>query len=146
MPNIGSVLRDEIARVARKSTKTELEALRKASAEHRRQLAALKREVASLSRQLKAAGRGTRVAPRGDAESDEGDVQLRFSAKGFAKKRQQLGISAADMGKLLGVSALSVYKWESGKARPRAKNLPAIAAVRGLGKRAVAKQLESIQT
>jgi transcriptional regulator with XRE-family HTH domain len=45
------------------------------------------------------------------------------------------------MGQLLGVSAQSVYHWESGKARPRASQLQAIAAVRKLGRRAVAAQL-----
>ena len=38
------------------------------------------------------------------------------------------------MARLLGVSALSVYKWESGKTRPRAKQIEAIAALRGMGK------------
>lgn len=30
--------------------------------------------------------------------------------------------SQADMAKLLGVSALSVYNWEGGKAKPRGKS------------------------
>ena len=34
-----------------------------------------------------------------------------------------------------GVSALSVYKWESGKTRPRARQLEAIASLRKMGKR-----------
>jgi DNA-binding transcriptional regulator YiaG len=42
------------------------------------------------------------------------------------------------MGKLLCVSAQSVYHWETGKTKPRASQLATIAAVRKLGKRAVA--------
>lgn len=61
---------------------------------------------------------------------------------GFAALRKKLGISAAEMGKLLGVSAQSVYHWESGKTKPRASQLQAIAAVRKMGKRAVAAKLE----
>jgi len=45
------------------------------------------------------------------------------------------------MGKLLGVSAQSVYHWETGKTKPRVSQLAAIAAVRKLGKRAVAAKL-----
>ena len=41
-------------------------------------------------------------------------------------------------GVLLGASGQSVYKWEDGKARPRAKHLPAIAALRTLGKKQAA--------
>lgn len=142
MANIGSVLRDEIARVARKSTKGEIDALRKASAEHRRQIAALKRLVATLTKQLKTTTRDGRREIAKEAGGDGGETtRLRFSAKGLAKKRQQLGISAADMAKLLGVSALSVYKWESGKTRPREKQIQAIAGIRTLGKRAVQQRL-----
>jgi transcriptional regulator with XRE-family HTH domain len=59
--------------------------------------------------------------------------------------RKRLGLSAADLGLLLGVSALSVYKWEQGKARPRAKYLEAIADLRGIGKREAAVRLESLR-
>ena len=73
----------------------------------------------------------------------EGEVstKFRFSAKRFAAQRQKLGLSAGDMGTLLGVSGQTVYHWESGKTRPRQSQLAAIAAVRGLGKRAIKAQL-----
>lgn len=63
--------------------------------------------------------------------------------KESAALRKKLGISAAEMGKLLGVSAQSVYHWETGKTKPRASQLQAIAAVRKMGKRAVAAKLEA---
>jgi DNA-binding transcriptional regulator YiaG len=42
---------------------------------------------------------------------------------------------------LLGVSNQSVYHWETGKSKPRAAQLQAIAAVRKLGKKEVAQRL-----
>ena len=48
------------------------------------------------------------------------------------------------MAKLLGSSQLSVYKWESGKIRPRAKHLQAIAALRTMGKREANARLETL--
>ena len=66
---------------------------------------------------------------------------LRFRVAGFAALRKKLDISAADMGKLLGVSAQSVYHWETGKTKPRASQLAAISAVRKMGKREVAAKL-----
>jgi DNA-binding XRE family transcriptional regulator len=39
------------------------------------------------------------------------------------------------MGKLIGVSAQSVYQWDAEKSRPRASQLPAIAAARKLTKK-----------
>lgn len=53
----------------------------------------------------------------------------------------KLGQSAAEMGTLLGMSAQSVYRWETGKTKLRAGRLQAIDAVRRMGKRAVAAKL-----
>jgi DNA-binding transcriptional regulator YiaG len=68
----------------------------------------------------------------------------RFSAKGLQAQRSWLELSAADFGKLLGVSAKSIYNWESEKARPRAEQIAKLGALRGLGKRAVAARLERV--
>jgi DNA-binding XRE family transcriptional regulator len=60
---------------------------------------------------------------------------LRFRAGGFATLRKKLGLSAEQMGKLINVSAQSIYHWEAEKSRPRASQLPAIAAARKLTKK-----------
>jgi len=39
-----------------------------------------------------------------------------------------------------------VYAWEQGKARPRGKNLAAIAAMRGVGKREVVERLAALKS
>jgi len=43
-------------------------------------------------------------------------------------------------------SSQSVYNWEQGKARPLARHLPAIAALKGMGKRQAAAQLEALRS
>jgi DNA-binding transcriptional regulator YiaG len=52
------------------------------------------------------------------------------------------------MALLLGASKQSVYHWETGKSKPRAAPLLAIATVRKLGKKQVAERLaaHSIET
>lgn len=144
MPNFASVLKEEIARLARKQARGEIAALKKASTQHRSDIAALKRSISALEQQLKRAGKaaGRKVAVV--TEGKDGRAGLRFSAKGFGTLRKKLDISAADMALLLGVSGQSVYKWEDGKARPRASQLPAISAVRGLGKREVTAKLAEL--
>jgi len=52
-PNIASVFKSEIARVARKEIRAETDSLKKASAQYRSTVAALKRDVAALGKQLK---------------------------------------------------------------------------------------------
>jgi DNA-binding transcriptional regulator YiaG len=139
MPNIGSVLKIEIARVARKEVRGETQQLKKHAAQYRTDIAALKKHLADLERLLKRHSKTTKSTPL-DQSAEPGRA-LRFSAKGLAKQRQRLGLSAREVGALLGVSALSVYNWESGKVRPRASQLGAIAALRGLGKREAAARL-----
>jgi len=50
------------------------------------------------------------------------------------------------MGTLIGVSGQSIYKWEQGKAKPRASQLQAIAVARKMGKRDVAAKLAGSST
>ena len=58
-----------------------------------------------------------------------------FGAAEFLALRQQFGFTQAQMAKLVGASALSIYKWESGQVTPRAAQLEKILAVRKVGKR-----------
>lgn len=141
MPNIGSVLKSEIARIARRELRSETQALKKSVTQYRGQIAQLKRRVQVLERQIKRQGRGGRAAPVAEESEEDQQARLRFSAKGLAAQRKRLGLSAAAVAKLLGVSALSVYKWESGKTRPRARQLQAIATLRTMGKREAAERL-----
>jgi len=145
MPNLSVVLKQEIARIARKEQRAEVAALQKASAAHRRALAALRRQVAALERQLRLQARGAgRRAPAPVTEEDDSGPSLRFSAKGLGAQRKRLGLSASAVAKILGVSALSVYKWESGKTRPRARQLEAIAGLRKMGKREAQAKLDAL--
>ncbi|MEO8655828.1 MAG: hypothetical protein ABI409_16995 [Ramlibacter sp.] len=143
MPNIASILKAEIARVARREVRGELASLKKAAAAYRSEIAQLKRRAQALEQQMKRLGKGRgRTAP--EAEGDEEGPQLRFSAKGLASQRRRLGLSAEACGALVGATGQSVYKWESGKIRPRARHLPAIAALRKMGKRDAAARLAEL--
>jgi DNA-binding transcriptional regulator YiaG len=144
MPDIASVLKREIARVARKEVRAETTALKKAVGAYRAQIAALKRRAQALEQDLR---RLSRVSANvAQIESNEQTSKaLRFSAKGLAAQRQRLGLSVSDCGLLLGTSGQSIYNWESGKVRPQAKYLLAIAALRTMGKREVAARLGSLR-
>lgn len=142
MSNLASVLKEVITRLARKEIKAETEVLNKASSQYRTEISALKKRLAVLEKMVarltkaSAARKETKATP-------EKATRIRFSAKGLSTKRQKLGLSAADMGALLGVSAQTIYNWEAEKARPRQKQLDAFALIRAMGKRqAVAKLKE----
>ena len=140
MPNLNSVLKSEITRLARKEIRSAVDPLRKSNAALRREIAELKRQITAMQRDIKASGRSQREAKHPDVEQRN----TRFTAKGLKTLRARLGLSAADFGQLVGASGQSIYNWEAGKAVPRASQQAALAAVRGLGKREAAKRLEAM--
>jgi DNA-binding transcriptional regulator YiaG len=144
--SIAAALKSEISRIARKEMRAETEALKKASAGHRRELAALKKRLLELERQVKKTARQAKTAraAKPDHAAELSGQSLRFSATRFAAQRKKLGLSAANFASLLGVSSISVYNWESGKTRPRQAQLEAIAAARKLRKKEAAALLEQL--
>jgi DNA-binding transcriptional regulator YiaG len=147
MPNIAAVLKDEIARIARKEARAQTAEFKKASAQYRTHIAALRRRIEELERQVKRTSKSVAKGGAAPAEDDDdaNSTARRFSATRLAAQRRKLGLSAADFAALIGVSGQSVYKWEHGEARPRARQLEAIAALRGIGKREAAARLAGLQ-
>ncbi len=143
MPDIASVLKAEISRVARKEVRAETASLKKAISNYRAEIAALKRRAQALESEVKRLGKDNAKEPSpGPKKSDA--TKLRFSAKGLAAQRERLRLSAHEVGLLVGTSSQSIYNWESGTARPREKYLPAIARLRSMGKREMAARLKAL--
>ena len=140
MPNLGSILKEEITRLARRALRAELDAMKKAATQHRKQIVALKRQVAQLERQQSSLSRQV-ASPKPEATS-EGRRAPRFIAKGLRSQRNRLGLSAEAFAKLAGVTAQTIYNWERGEAHPRAEQLARLVALRGIGKREAGKRLE----
>lgn len=140
MSNFAQQIKGEISRIARKEVRAETQALKKASTQYRSEIASLKRHIAGMEASIKKLSQGKSATA---AEPEEGGEfpSLRFRVAGFAALRKKLGLSAAEMGRLIGVSAQSVYHWETGKTKPRASQLVAISAVRKMGKKEVAAKL-----
>jgi len=146
MPNIASILKAEISRVARKEVRAEIETLKKSSVAHRASIAELRRQVNALEKEWRRLAKGaTRLATAPDSvnETAEG-TKRRFSATRLAAHRTKLGLSAAVYGQLVGVSGQTIYHWEQGKARPRAAQLENLAAVRDLGARDIAERISTL--
>lgn len=136
MPNIASVLKAEITRIARKELRAEIEGLKKASTAHRSEIATLKKRCQSLEQELRRVGK---ALPKPEpVPVEDTDSAPRFSAKGLASQRKRLELSADSLGLLLGTSGQSVYNWENG-VRPRAIYLKAIAALKSLSKKQAAE-------
>ncbi len=147
MPNIAAVLREEIARLARKELRAEVEPLRKAVTALRQDATASKKRIRELESELRQFKRQTKKATAAvSTDGGAGSVQgIRFSAKGLASNRRRLGLSAEDFALLAGATPQSIYAWEKGTT-PRADGLAAIARLRGIGKREAAERLSALKS
>ena len=147
MPNLAVVLKEEIRRLAKKEAKANTSSTKGAVAQFRRDIARLKREMRNQEKEiafLKAQERKRLGQPQvKDEEELEG---VRHSARSVQAQRKRLKFSAADFGKLIGVSGLTVYSWEHGKRRPRKERLAALVAVREMGRREALAKLEAVKT
>ncbi len=144
MPNLASVLKEEIRRLARREARAQIGSLKSASAQYRRDIAALKRRVneqeRTIARLQKQAATG-----KAAAASIENGPFVRFSPDWVANHREKLGLSAADYATLVGVSPITIYSWEKGRSRPKQKQLQAWGAVKKLGKREAWKKLDEME-
>ncbi len=140
MPNVATVLKQEITRLARKEARAQSASSKKAIAQYRRDIAELKRQVRALAKEV---GYLRRQQKRvGRPAGHNGNASVRFSPSWVKSHRERLELSAADYAELVGVSSLTIYNWEKGKTRPRQEQLAAWAEIRGLGKREAWRRLE----
>mgnify|MGYP001129729313 CR=1 FL=1 len=129
MPNIASVLKEEISRLARKEIREQTGTLKKTSARYRKDIAEMKRQVSDLQRKVALLEQqALKDVPSQVTKTDAKGV--RFTAKGLRSQRKRLGLSAADYGKLVGVTGQTIYSWEQEASRPRKQQLAAVAAAR----------------
>ncbi len=144
MPTFANQFKGEVSRLAKKEVKAETQALKKALAAHRGEVVSLKRRLAELEARVNKMSKGMSHSKTLKSTEVDSRAGLRFRAAGFAALRKKLGLSAAAMGKLLDVSAQSVYHWETGKTKPRASQLEVISVVRKMGKREVTAKLNEL--
>ena len=146
MPNVAQVLKAEIVRIAKKELRAETHSMKKAQASFRSDIAALKKHARQLEQAIRVLGKHAQKAQKTTPAASVPDVnpKTRFSAKSLVSQRRRLGLSAEDIGRLIGASGQSVYNWEAGKARPRDSHLAAIAALKTLGRRAAVAHLAAM--
>ncbi|MEM1353718.1 MAG: helix-turn-helix transcriptional regulator [Planctomycetota bacterium] len=152
MPNLISVLNEEVRRLARKEIREQVGKTIKQVADQRREIADLKRVNTELNRRLNFLEKQEKTRlqepsePKVIVQHADGTIEAasspRFSAKWLKKHREKLDFSAADYAKLVGCSPLSIYKWEKGESTPRAAQREALASIRGIGKREAIQRLE----
>ena len=148
MPNVASVLRDEIQRLAKKQVKAALGPLKRDQIRLKKTVADLRRQVAALE----TANRDllkkvtTVVAVNETEKVAEKAVKLRPTSKSLEGLRNRLALTQVQFGKLLGVTGPAVTQWASrnGRVRMRQTTLDALAGIQHIGKREARRRLEGM--
>ena len=145
MPNIASVLKDEIRRLAKKEIKAQVGSTKQAVVKYRSEIANLKRLMSQQDRQISLLKKQTQQQSGQPQPAEDELESVRFSARSVKAQRSRLGLSADAYGKLVGVSGITIYSWEHETSRPRKAQLAALVAVRGIGKREALKKLAELE-
>ena len=138
MPNIASVLKQEIERLARKEARRFSLPLRREKMALKKTLRTLLAELKELRKQVQALEvRQDRVSKRIPQAQPEDGHRVRITAKGMRALRRKLRLTQDEFGQLLGISGQAVWQMESkqGAIRVRSKTRAAILSIRGLGAR-----------
>ena len=144
MPNIAKILKEEISRLARREIRAHLEGTRKSVAQHQREISNLKVRVKTLERRVSTLERKA-ARPEAAPAVEAAAKQARFVPKGLVSMRKRLGLSAADLAGLMGVTAQTIYNWEGGTTKPRPEQQSKLVSLRSVGKRAIRAHMDSQQ-
>jgi DNA-binding transcriptional regulator YiaG len=147
MPNIASVLKAEILRLAEKAVrsavnplKSEKVALKKAVRDLRKRVIRLEKEQALLVTEQQR----HRKLVVGALPAEK--LTIRVTAKGMRSLRRKLGLTQVEFARLVGISGQNVYQWEhkEGAIRVRDATKKAIFAVRDMGAREAKRRLQDM--
>ena len=163
MPNLATLLKEEISKIVRKEVQDQVRELQKTVRGQRDALARLEKQSGPAKAKAAAkpaaakptaakptAAKPTAAEPTAaepvakvrKAPAGTGDKrkQIRISPNTIKKHRRRLKLSQAELGELLNVSTNTVLRWEAGTSKPRSKHLPGLGQLRSMGLREVKKQ------
>ena len=143
MPDVASVLKEEIARIARREIKASVDPLKKQVGNLRQGMRALKQQNDRMEKMISGLVKEASKRKVIPEPSDDGETRkTRLTPASIKKHRQRLKLSQVQMGQLLRVSGQSVIRWEQGTSQPRGANRDALVELRGMGIREVKERLE----
>jgi DNA-binding XRE family transcriptional regulator len=145
MADIVSALKDVVRQMARREIRSQVTIARKVVVDQSRDIARLQRLIELQQKKiaaLEAGGRTVKVVEGVPLGKGESLASARFSVRSVKSQRRRLKLSAEEFGRLLGVTAQTVYNWEQGKVRPRRSQLSRLLGVRRMGRREALRRLE----
>lgn len=104
-------LQSEIARVARREIRKELDPIKRVNASQRKYIADLRRELSELDKELKRLQKEVGKASPA-AAAPEPDQRFWITGKGVLSLRKRLGLTQIEFAELAGITQQTVVRWE----------------------------------
>jgi DNA-binding transcriptional regulator YiaG len=136
-----AVIRESIARGARRQIRMAVTPLRREVVRLRRRVAELQGTVTTLRRSAAGWKRIMEATPAVPRVSEEEAKSARLSPRLVQSLRRRLGLSQTALARLVGVSAPAVANWEAGNSTPTGQNRVAVVGLRKVRKRDVKELL-----
>ncbi len=137
MAKLETVIKEAIARGARRQLRVVVTPLRREVSRLRRKVAGLQAALTALRRSAAGWERMRAAAPPIPPVSEEEAKGARLSPRLVRSLRKRLGLSQMALARLAGVSAPAVAHWEAGESTPTGQNRATLVALRRVGKREV---------
>lgn len=131
-------LKNDMTRIARKEARLLIAPLLKRIATQKEDIVELKR-----GRTVQAHTSAHRK-PRSPSQMSLSEAREWFSSSALVDLRARTGLSAAELGRLVGSSGWSIYRWESGH-RPSGDFLVKLASLRKIGNVRARQMLEALK-
>ena len=141
MAKLEAVIRESIARGARRQIRVAVMPLRREIVRLRRRVAQLHGALTTLHRSAAGWKRMMEAAPPVPPVSEDEAKSARLSPRLIQSLRKRLGLSQTALARLVGVSAPAVAHWEAGNSTPTGQNRAAVVGLRKVGKRGVKELL-----
>ncbi len=141
MARLDSVIKEAIARGARRQVRVMVRPLRKEVFRLRRKVVEAQGMLVTLRRSAAGWERLVKASPPIPPVSQEEAKAARVSPRLVQSLRRRLGLSRMALARLVGVSAPAVARWEAGQSMPKGPNRATLVALRKVGKREVKELL-----
>ncbi len=137
MAKLETVIKEAIARGARRQVRVVVTPLRREVVRLRKKVTDLHATVMTLRRSANGWKRLMEAAPAIPQISEEDAKAARLSPRLIESLRRRLGLSQTALARLVGVSATAVAHWVAGDSMPTGQNRMTLVALRRVGKREV---------
>ena len=142
MADIAKVLKEEIARLARKEVKKAVVPLRDRLLSLTRIVSRQEKTINGLEKTIARQNKlVTATRPVPPPAPEEEVKKARISPRLIKTQRKRLKLKQAEFARLIGVSVVTVRAWEQGRSQPRGPNLATFISVRKMKLSAVRERL-----